>query len=87
MKNLTFKDINEAEFSLFENNPVLRNPPSSFVIADPRVLTPENSHDNKFHLFCHTFFGVYMYDSNDGMIFKRKKMNHLNFVKLWICTV
>lgn len=72
MQNITFEEFNNLEFKLYGKNPIIKNPLSSFVIADPSVLTPENSHDNKFHLFCHTFFGVYMYDSNDGMIFKRK---------------
>ena len=72
MQNITFEEFNNLEFKLYGKNPIIKNPLSSFVIADPSVLTPENSHDNKFHLFCHTFFGVYMYDSNDGIIFKRK---------------
>ncbi len=69
MQNITFEQFNAAEFTLYENNPVLRNPLSSFVIADPSVLTPDVSHDKKWHLFCHTFFGVYHYESNDGISF------------------
>ncbi len=69
MVNLSFKDINDAEFKLFEQNPIIKNPPSSFVIADPSVLTPDESHDGKWHLFCHTFFGVYHYESFDGIEF------------------
>ncbi|MBE6796117.1 MAG: glycosyl hydrolase family 43 [Ruminococcaceae bacterium] len=70
MLNLSFNDINEAKFSLYENNPIIKNPLSSFVIADPCVLTPDESHDKKWHLFCHTFFGVYHYESDDGISFK-----------------
>ncbi len=72
MKNLSFKDIVKADFKLYENNPVIHNPISSFVVADPSVLTPQNSHDGKWHLFCHTFFGVYRYESSDGINFKNK---------------
>jgi len=72
MENLTFEEFNNLKFKLYDKNPIIKNPLNSFVIADPSVLTPKISHDNKFHLFCHTFFGVYMYDSNDGMNFKRK---------------
>lgn len=71
MENLTFEEFNNLKFKLYDKNPIIKNPLNSFVIADPSVLTPKNSHDNKFHLFCHTFFGVYMYDSNDGMNFKK----------------
>lgn len=72
MKNLTFDNILNAEFSLYENNPVIKNPKSSFVVADPSVLTPDESHDKKWHLFCHTFFGVYHYESLDGISFEKK---------------
>ena len=70
MKNITFEQFNSAVFKLFDGNPVLKNPLNSFVIADPSVLTPDVSHDGKWHLFCHTFFGVYRYESADGINFK-----------------
>ena len=71
MQNITFEQFNNASFTLFENNPILHNPPSSLVIADPSVLTPDVSHDGKWHLFCHTFFGVHHYTSEDGISFKK----------------
>ncbi len=70
MKNLTFNDINGAQFKLYENNPVIRNFGGSFNAADPSVLTPKQSHDGLWHLFCHTFFGVYRLDSENGVDFK-----------------
>ncbi len=72
MINLTFNDINNADFRLYDQNPIIKNPLTSFVIADPSVITPSESHDGKFHLFCHTFFGVYRYESEDGINFKAK---------------
>ena len=71
MKNLTFNDIMKAEFRLYADNPIVRNPLNSFVVADPSVLTPDVSHDGKWHMFCHTFMGVYRYDSADGINFSR----------------
>ena len=73
MQNITFEQFNNAAFSLYPGNPVIRNPFPSFVIADPSVLTPDMSHDGKWHLFCHTFFGVYHYESNDGISFEKKQ--------------
>lgn len=73
MQNITFEQFNSTNFKLFENNPILHNPPSSFVIADPSVLTPDVSHDGRWHLFCHTFFGVYHYESTDGVSFEKKQ--------------
>ena len=77
MINLTFNDIMNADFKLYEGNPVIKNPPSSFVIADPSEITPDKSHDGKWHLFCHTFFGVRHYESENGIdfTFKSKIVN------------
>lgn len=72
MINLTFNDINNADFKLYEGNPIIKNPPSSFVIADPSVITPDKSHDGKWHLFCHTFFGVRHYEGDNGIDFTFK---------------
>ncbi len=73
MNQLSFNDINTAEFKLYENNPIIKNPLTSFVIADPSVLTPAESHNGKWQLFCHTFFGIYRYESNDGISFEKKE--------------
>lgn len=73
MKNTTFEEFNKLNFRLYESNPIIKNPKESFVIADPSVLTPDKCHDNKWHLFCHTFFGVYHYESSDGVSFKKVK--------------
>lgn len=70
MINLTFNDINNANFKLYDGNPVIKNPLTSFVVADPSVITPDKSHDGRWHLFCHTFFGVHRYVSDDGISFK-----------------
>lgn len=73
MKSLSFNDINSATFTLYENNPIIKNPLNSFVIADPSVLTPAESHNGKWQLFCHTFFGIYRYESDDGISFEKKE--------------
>ena len=72
MIELNFETLNNAKFTLYEKNPVIHNPVNSFVIADPSVLTPSMSHDGNWHLFCHTFFGVYHYESCDGISFENK---------------
>ena len=78
MRNLSFNDINSAQFSLYEGNPIIRNPWNSFVVADPSVLTPDESHNGKWQLFCHTFFGIYRYESENGTDFipKGKIVSH-----------
>ncbi|MBO5420990.1 MAG: glycosyl hydrolase family 43 [Clostridia bacterium] len=71
MHNITFNEFVNTEFTLYEGNPIIRNPLNSFVVADPSVLTPDVSHDGKWHMFCHTFMGVYRYDSEDGINFSK----------------
>lgn len=73
MNNLCFKDIENAVFTLYENNPIIKNPLPSLVIADPSVLTPDKTHNGKWQLFCHTFFGIYRYESEDGISFQKKQ--------------
>ena len=72
MNSISFNDFLKLDFKLIDNNPVLKYPWNSFVIADPSVLTPDVAHDGNFHLFCHTFFGVYHYISDDGESFKKQ---------------
>ena len=73
MKNLSFNDIVNADFKLYEKNPVLKYSLPSLVVADPSILTPDKTPDKKWHLFAHTFFGVYHYVSDDGISFLRGK--------------
>ena len=71
--DISFEELERAEFSLYEGNPVIENFGLSPVVADPSVLTPSESHDGKWHLFCHTFLGVYELSSEDGIKWKRGK--------------
>ncbi|MFA6866975.1 MAG: glycosyl hydrolase family 43 [Clostridia bacterium] len=67
MQNITFEDFNKLNFGLYEGNPIIKHFGLSSVAADPSVLAPKNSHDNKWHLFCHTWIGVYQLQSDDGI--------------------
>ncbi len=70
-----FDDIANGDFKLFNGNPIVRSFGGSPIIADPSVLTPKDSHDGLWHLFCHTLFGVYHFDSKDGVNWtKRSKV-------------
>ena len=73
MESLTTKQIIQADFKVNVNSPVLKPFDGSFIVADPSLLTPENSHDNKWHMFLHTNLGVYQFISEDGIHFKKKQ--------------
>lgn len=71
MINLTFEEFNNLNFSFYEGNPVIKHPVNSFVVADPTLLTPEQTADKKWHLFAHTFFGIHHFESPDGISFSK----------------
>lgn len=71
MNSISFEEFSSAEFKLYENNPVIKHNIFSFVAADPSVVTPDVSHDGKWHLFCHATDGVYHYQSGDGISFEK----------------
>ncbi len=71
MHTLTTSQIINADFTVSANSPVLKPFDGSVLVADPSLLTPENSHDGKYHLFFHTNLGVYHFVSEDGIGFKK----------------
>lgn len=71
-----FSDIStetllRLKFEPYSENPVLK-PFDSFVVADPSLLTPDGCHDKKWHMFFHTNFAVYHFESADGISFNKK---------------
>ena len=73
MKNITTQQLLDAEFRISEESPIIKPFDGSFIVADPSLLTPESSHDNKWHMFFHTNLGVYHASSDDGINFGKKK--------------
>lgn len=71
MKKLTTKQILQAEFKVNAQSPVIKPFDGSFIVADPSVLTPDDCHDNKWHMFLHTNLGVYHFISEDGIHFEK----------------
>lgn len=71
MKDLTLQQIKNAQFKLYEGNPIIKPFDKSFVVADPSVLTPDKAPDGKWHMFFHTNFGVYHFVSDDGISFQK----------------
>ncbi len=71
MNTLTLNQVINADFRVDEHSPVLKPFDGSFVVADPSLLTPDNSHDGKWHMFFHSTFGIYHFVSDDGIGFKK----------------
>jgi len=72
MININFDDFNKLNFELTKANPIVKRFGFSPIVADPSVLTPSQSHDGKWHMFCHTLFGVYHFISSDGFSWKKR---------------
>lgn len=70
MNNLTVNQIINADFKI-SSRPILKPFHGSFVVADPSMLTPDNCHDGKWHMFFHTTFGIFHFVSDDGIDFKK----------------
>ncbi len=71
MKNILVDQIKNADFKISTYSPVLRPFDGSVVVADPSLLTPDEAHDGKWHMFFHTNLGVYQFLSDDGINFKK----------------
>ncbi len=71
LQNLTLDQIINADFKMSKSNPILKPFHGSFVVADPSLLTPDNSHDGKWHMFFHTTFGIWHFSGNDGISFAK----------------
>lgn len=68
MFNLSTEQILNADFKICAA-PLMKPWGGSFVVADPSILTPDMSHDGKWHMFFHTTFGVCHAESTDGIDF------------------
>ncbi len=68
--DISVEKILNAHFELDSESPVMK-PFDSFVVADPSLLTPDNCHDGRWHMFFHTNLGIYHFDSPDGVSFKK----------------
>ena len=71
MQSISINQILGAKFEISAQSPVIRPFDGSFIVADPSLLTPDNCHDNKWHMFLHTNFGVYQFVSDDGIHFEK----------------
>ena len=70
MIDLTIEQFRQLEFSVREK-PILAPFGGAFVVADPSLLTPDQSPDRQWHMFFHTIFGVYHFKSSDGIDFHK----------------
>ena len=70
MLDLSIKEIMQLDFEV-RPTPVLAPFGGAFVVADPSLLTPDQTPDGTWRMFLHTTFGVYQFRSADGVRFEK----------------
>lgn len=60
-------NIDRLVWFSFQEDPVIR--PKWYMpgLSDPCFLFPEDSPDGKWHLYCHSFYGIHSFKSNSGI--------------------
>ncbi len=67
---MKIEEIKAIEWNDFSENPLIRHPLLSPVLADPTFCFPEDSPDKQWHLFAHSVWGIQHYTSPDGATWK-----------------
>lgn len=70
LKSISIAHFRKIVWEMYEDNPVIRPPLFSPIIADPTFLTPDMTPNGDWQLFAHSVWGVHRYSSPDGVAFK-----------------
>ncbi len=57
-----------------EESPLIQPPLGSPIIADPSFLGPEDSPDQRWHLFAHSIWGIHHYVSDNGLAWQKREL-------------
>lgn len=68
---MTVADFVRLRWRALREEPVLRPPPTSPIIADPTFLPPHETPDARWHLFAHSIWGIHRFTSDDGVRWSR----------------
>ena len=60
-------DVRSIKWSDYSQNYLIDHGAFSPILADPTFTFPENSPDNKWHLFAHSAWGIHHFVSADGI--------------------
>jgi hypothetical protein len=68
----TLAELLALEWREHPENPLIRAPFPSPIIADPTVAPPDESPDGRWHLFAHSLLGIHHFTSADGIDWVRR---------------
>lgn len=66
--------IEDASWYPFSDEPLVEGHLYAPKFCDPRLLLPENSCDEKWHLFFHSWIGIHHFTSDSGIVWEPRKM-------------
>jgi len=72
LTNFTQAQVAAVQWQPHPANPLIGPPFPSPIIADPTVLLPHETPDNRWHLWAHSLRGVHHYTSSDGLAWQRE---------------
>lgn len=73
-KGMKIEDFKNKTFQLVKDIPLISPPKFTPLIADPTVLTPDETPDSKWYLFAHSVFGIQQYISENGVDWKKTNL-------------
>lgn len=68
---MKIEDFKNKSFQLVKDIPLISPPKFTPLIADPTVLTPDETPDKRWYLFAHSVFGIQQYVSENGVDWKK----------------
>lgn len=77
MKRSEIQEYNKLSWYPFSEYPLLKPRWYFPRLSDPTFLLPENSPDNRWHMFAHNWLGIQHFVSNNGLDWVPKKMIEL----------
>jgi hypothetical protein len=66
------------------DNPLLRPRWWSWIVGDPSVLSPEQTPDGSWRMFCNNVQGIYHYRSEDGLRWRLVQRIDANGFRAWV---
>jgi len=71
---VTVDDFVRLSWSATREDPVIRPPFASPIIADPTFLLPQDTPDGRWHLLAHSIWGLHAFTSSDGIRWSRPRL-------------
>lgn len=82
---MTVRDFTHLTWVATREEPVLRPPAGSPLIADPTFLLPHDTPDGRWHLFAHSTWGVHRFTSDDGIRWSRPRLVVRHAMRPFLC--